>query len=308
MTKRLVLKAALAVLLASTIFFFYRPIGLVLLVTLGRSPACSFHEVFRCYYENRAGEERARETESLSVQLLQRDHQDFELWRTPRGDFWTPPGSDSMVRWLLHEMERGLYRDEASGTGVRRGDVVLDCGAHIGVFTKEALEYGAHRVIAVEPAPENLECLRRNLEIEIQAGQVRVVEKGVWDKEEVLLLHTVPGFSAGDSFLGVHEGSRGIQKLPLTTIDRLVEELEIERIDFIKMNIEGAEQRALDGARTTLSRFKPRMAIATFHLSDDAEKIPQIIHRAQSDYQVGCGACVIDKGRALILPEVMYFY
>jgi FkbM family methyltransferase len=46
---------------------------------------------------------------------------------------------------------------------VRAGDVVLDCGAGIGLFARQALKRGARTVIAIEPVPENLECLRRNL-------------------------------------------------------------------------------------------------------------------------------------------------
>ena len=69
---------------------------------------------------------------------------------------------------------------------VRPGDVVLDCGANVGVYTRHALEAGARLVVAIDPAPENIECLRRNFSEEIKAGRVVVYPKGVWDKDEVL--------------------------------------------------------------------------------------------------------------------------
>ena len=68
--------------------------------------------------------------------------------------------------------------------GVQPGDVVLDCGANIGIFSKTALASGARLVVAVEPAPDTLECLRRNLGREIAERRVIVYPKGVWDHDD----------------------------------------------------------------------------------------------------------------------------
>jgi FkbM family methyltransferase len=57
---------------------------------------------------------------------------------------------------------------------------------------------------------------------------------------------------------------RDVQVL-LTTIDKIVDELHLPRVDLIKMDIEGAEVKALAGARNTLSRFHPRMSTAAEH-------------------------------------------
>src|SRR6185295_19701452 len=126
---------------------------------------------------------------------------------------------------------------------------------------------GASRVIAIEPAPENLLCLRKNLAAEIAAGRVTIYEKGVWDKEDVLTMHIDPNNSAADSFVGGRHDSQEIQ-LPLTTVDHMVAELHLNRVDFIKMDIEGAERRAIAGASATIRRFRPRMAITVYHLDD----------------------------------------
>src|SRR5689334_25347188 len=72
---------------------------------------------------------------------------------------------------------------------VHEGDVVLDCGAHVGVFTHFALQRGASKVVAIEPDPVNLECLRRNLKKEIEAGKVVLYPKGVWSSDTTLVLH-----------------------------------------------------------------------------------------------------------------------
>jgi predicted RNA methylase len=62
---------------------------------------------------------------------------------------------------------------------VPAGAVVLDCGAHVGVYTRRALNEGAAKVIAIEPVPQTVECLRRTFRREIAEGRVVVYQKGV---------------------------------------------------------------------------------------------------------------------------------
>jgi acetylornithine/succinyldiaminopimelate/putrescine aminotransferase len=52
------------------------------------------------------------------------------------------------------------------------------------------------------------------------------------------------------------------------TIDQVVEDLDLSRVDFIKLDIEGAESQAILGAKQTLARFQPPVAIATEHTDD----------------------------------------
>ena len=161
------------------------------------------------------------------------------------------------------------------------------------------------RDVAIEPAPENLECLRRNYPKEITSGQVIIVPKGVWDKEDVLTLRVDPKNSAADSFVLQREGAVEVEKIPLTTIDKLVADLKLERVDYIKMDIEGAEPKALVGAKATLAKFKPRLSIATEHPQDDPKVITEIIRSARSDYQMACGPCA--ETEHSIRPDVLYF-
>jgi UDP-3-O-acyl-N-acetylglucosamine deacetylase len=95
-------------------------------------------------------------------------------------------------------------------------------------------------------------------------------------------------------------------QVPLTTIDKLVAELNLPRVDFIKMDIEGAEVPAMRGAHDTIKRFKPRMAIATEHKPDDEYTIPAAARSLRPDYQVQCGPCVEANGR--VRPDVLYFF
>jgi FkbM family methyltransferase len=235
--------------------------------------------------------------------LLKTDPSGYHQWATPLGSYWIPELTDDALWILLGQQQRDIY-DEGRAA-VKPGDVVLDCGAHIGVFTRTALKRGASMVVAIEPAPENLECLRRNFAEEIKSGRVVVYPKGVWDKDDFLPMH-VNRNSAGDSFVLELDPGQPVIKLPLTTIDQIASELRLSRVDFIKMDIKGAEVPALQGAAHTLASYQPRMSVASEHLETDPKTIPMTVLRANPRYRVDCGSCVVDNGTTR--PEVLHFY
>ncbi|MCL4401687.1 MAG: FkbM family methyltransferase, partial [Acidobacteria bacterium] len=176
---------------------------------------------------------------------------------------------------------------------------------NVGVYTKEALNAGAKLVVAIEPAPENIESLRRNFPDEIAAGRVLIAPKGVWDSPGPQPPWQDPHNTAADSFVMLKDNHPGVQ-VPLTTIDTLVAELKLERVDYIKMDIEGAERKALAGARKTLANYHPRMALSAYHVPTDPEKIPELIHQTWPGYRMECGPCAETEGR--IRPDVLYFH
>jgi FkbM family methyltransferase len=237
---------------------------------------------------------------------LETDAQGYERWSTPKGEYWIPQGSHYVLPFNLAEQERDIYTGAA--VRVKPGAVVLDCGANIGVFTRLSLDRGAGKVIAIEPAPENIECLRRNFAKEVGEGRVVIYPKGVWDKDDFLTLNVDPHNSAADSFLIHRDGGHEGAKVPLTTIDKLVPELGLERVDFIKMDIEGAEVRALNGGRNTIARFHPLMALSAYHNPTDPMEVPKSVKAAWDGYRIQCGPCAEVKQNFLIRPDILYFF
>ena len=301
MSKKILLSAA-AVAAIGAAGYWIAPVRLFALAVAGRSPVCPMENAVRAADELKL-QIRYKDQILAASSKLETDAAGYELWDTPHGRYWIPKGSQYVLPFNLAEQKRKIY-----GTGehaVRSGDIVLDCGANVGVYTRESLNAGAKTVVAIEPAPENIECLRRNFKDEIAAGRVIVYPKGVWDKDDVMTIQIDPENSAADSFLiqrkGGHEGS----KVPLVPIDELVAELKLERVDYIKMDIEGAEQRALIGARETLARFHPRLALSAYHTPSDPEKIPELVRQAWPGYKMECGPCAEANGR--IRPDVLYF-
>lgn len=157
-------------------FFLYPPLYVIYLAIRQDSSLCSITESFqgaRGFLNQR----RESELVASKSRLLEEDPEGYQLWTTPGGKWWIPSGSEQALPILVVQQEMNSYG--GSDWGVRKGDVVLDCGAHIGLFTRKALSMGARMVIAIEPSPKNLECLKRNLKDDISQGKVVVVPKGV---------------------------------------------------------------------------------------------------------------------------------
>ena len=281
---------------------FYPPVRLFALKAVGRSPVCPMGDALQA--ANNLKRQIAYKDEVLNAsKLLEKDPAGYHLWQTPMGTWWIPQGDDWVLPFNLAEQKRKIY-----GTGVQdvqSGDVVLDCGANVGVFTRLALDRGASKVIAIEPAPENIESLHRNFKPEIAAGKVVIVQKGVWDKDDVLTLRRDPTNTAADSFVMLKDARDGIQ-VPLTTIDKMVAGLKLDKVDYIKMDIEGAEQRALKGGRETIAKYHPTLSLSAYHVPSDPEMIPKLVHEAWPEYIMECGPCAeTEDGR--IRPDVLYF-
>ena len=243
----------------------------------------------------------------VKSRIVQSDPDGFDLWETPYGKYWDL--RSHTVISVLSEQAREIYTNRPNQT-LRPGDIVFDCGASVGVFTRKALRLGAKKVIAVEPAPESLECLRRNFESEIRDGTVVIVPKGVYDHEGELSFLDMKQNPMGSRFISNPDSrlAPSLTRLPITTIDKLVEELALPHVDFIKMDIEGSERYALKGAERTLKRFRPRMAICTYHLRDDPDVIPMIVESIGAGYRMQCGACSINSvGQGGFQPAVMFF-
>jgi FkbM family methyltransferase len=282
--------------------YFYPPLFLLGLGLLNRKPMCANTEVLRGAETHRLGEKYRLEL-TTAARLIQKDPAGYNLWETPRGRWWIPAGSDKFLPALLAQQQSKIYGSGRSG--VRRGDVVLDCGSHIGVYTREALDSGARLVVAIEPAPGNLECFRRNMSREIAAGRVIVCPKGVWDKEDMLVLNEDPNNTAADSFVVQADHNVAVPKIALTTIDLLVAELKLPKVDMIKMDIKGATQRALTGGKATLARNKPRIAISTEETEDNPKEVAAFIDAMGLGYRVQCGTCSMDSMR--VHPDVLLF-
>ncbi|HYM08786.1 MAG TPA: FkbM family methyltransferase [Terriglobales bacterium] len=216
---------------------------------------------------------------------------------------WWVNKNDRSLPFLLAEQSLQIYG--AGDEGVQKGDIVLDCGANVGVFTKTALSRGARIVVAIEIAPTTIECLKRNFAPEISAGRVVVYPKGVWNKVDSMEMAEVDADNFGENSVVLGRELKNKTKVPMTTIDIIANDLQLPRVDFIKMDIEGAEKQALLGARHVIQRFHPRLAISCEHLPNDFRDMPELVSSIQSGYRVHANDCY-DFGYR-VRPEVLLF-
>ena len=301
-TSRILLSSIILIAVLVAAYLFSPPFRLLALVAAGHSPNCPMSHAVRC--NSNAVEKTRIKDRILAASHLVKEENNLELWDTPKGQYWIPKGNRYVLPFNLAEMEQHIY-----GSGehfIHTGDIVLDCGASDGDFTRQALQSGAQTVVAIEISPSSAECIRRNTASEMAAGRVIVYPKGVWDKDDTMTLNVDDTNFAANSVVMHSESSHPSVQVQLTTIDELVAELKLPRVDFIKMDIEGAEVPALAGARETIARFKPRLAIATEHKPDDEYTIPAAVRKIRADYRMECGPCLEAKGH--VRPDVLYFY
>ena len=156
---------------------------------------------------------------------------------------------------------------------IHEGDTVLDVGANIGTTTLFFSEYVGRRgqIVAIEPVTHHV--IRKNL-VANQVGNVIVVPCAVAEH---------PGFAdicisdyclnssiVPQAPVNYHTFSQTVE---VTTLDRLMETLPLRRVDFIKIDIEGAEESAILGASELIRAFRPKWSISSYHL--DALREPQ---------------------------------
>jgi FkbM family methyltransferase len=160
------------------------------------------------------------------------------------------------------------------------GDHVIDAG---GCFGDTALAFAASitesgRVYTFDPIPKHCAIMRENLAMNpALAPRISVHELGLAATERL-----GQGISGAENT--INPGATAFDAtISTTTIDKLVEDGTVSRVDFIKMDIEGSELDALRGAEQTIREYCPRLAISLYHRPEDFIAIPLWID------QLGCG-------------------
>jgi FkbM family methyltransferase len=164
------------------------------------------------------------------------------------------------------------------------GDVVIDGGACEGFFSLYCFSKGAS-VISIEPNPVTANVLKRTLEPWIEKGKAIVVERLLGSKAGEMDLIIDPTNVGSSSIVdGWVTGSS--VKVPMITLDQLVKELNLSRVDFVKLDVEGAERGVIKGAKTTIVEFQPKWAVAAYHLPYDYYVLVELLKSMYGGYKV----------------------
>ena len=205
----------------------------------------------------------------------------------------TPVGQLSRVlraaaphTWFLEDEVAGLAGH------VRPGAVCLDVGAEYGLYTwtLAGLVGPTGHVHAVEPQPGPSAFVERTRRL-LRAGNVSVHRTAVGatagggvlalPRRRLLPVHGRAFLTTGASGLGSNAefGHHDDVPVAVTTVDALVAELALERLDLVKVDIEGAEARLLQGARATLAAFRPvlMLELEDRHLARFDTTVAQVV-------------------------------
>jgi FkbM family methyltransferase len=158
-------------------------------------------------------------------------------------------------RWRF-EVLMGWYEpetDEWFRKLIKPGHVVLDVGGHLGVHSRRFSKLVGRngRVYVFEANPENYQILRHNLG-QNRFGNAEVVYSAIAEHDGAVTLHLSPGHS-NHSLNPGYTSNTGVVEVPCTSIDSFCAKRRIDRVDFIKVDTEGAEPMVLRGMQATLA-------------------------------------------------------
>ena len=211
-----------------------------------------------------------------------------------RSPFFYEPNPNSLKGSYEYICENNVFR-------VNPGDIIIDCGAYDGDTARlyRSMTNNKCKVYCFEPVRANYEAMKQwvlNEKIEdvipINAGVGKYdhIEQ-VYSTEE----KTTKGAVGNNRF--------GADNPVISTIDvKALDSVISEKIDFIKMDIEGAEMDALNGAEKIIKESHPRMLLSAYHKTSDMWEIPLYISQIYSDYTIYLG----HQEHAPYEPEFLY--
>lgn len=166
--------------------------------------------------------------------------------------------------------------------GPENGDTVISAGALNGEtsiwLADNVGENGM--VFAFEPFSTSLKKLKSNIKRNNLNKNINPIGFGIWKDNQKLYLHEQ--IRPGENWCSDNKSKHEIE---VVKIDSFVEQNRI-KVDMIKMDIEGSEYNALIGAKQTLQKYNPKLAISIYHLHDDLIHIPKLIKEINPNYKL----------------------
>jgi FkbM family methyltransferase len=167
----------------------------------------------------------------------------------------------------------------------KQAHFLIDCGAFDGDTIREFDKFTNgewSKIIAFEPDKQNYEMCKKYVSTLKNSERITLVEKGVYSETGTLRFS---GFDSGIIGMSAHISEEGTESIDVAAIDEYTENEELP-VTIIKMDIEGAELKALEGARETILRDKPTLTICVYHKMEDLITIPQYIKSLVPEYKL----------------------
>jgi FkbM family methyltransferase len=185
--------------------------------------------------------------------------------------------------------ENNNHRFDIPEMRVKAGDVVIDCGACEGYFSLKALESGAAKVYCIEPGDAITKCLHKSFAPDVRAGKVLIYSYLIGEKNEAVRFYDNPSDPTVCQMCHQDQeiiSDACLQNKEMLTIDEICLKHSINKVDFIKADVEGGEVGLVYGAEKTIRIFQPNLAIAVYHAPENANLIVDFIEKLSLNYKI----------------------
>lgn len=212
---------------------------------------------------------------------------DIKMWYNPMGII------------INFDIEQYRYTNIVNAVS---GDTVIDCGSCYGdtaLYFSEKTKGG--EVYSFEFMPENIEVFEKNMSLNPKYKEnIHLIKNAVSDESGKILRFRPNGPGTNC----IEQNDKYTLETQTMAIDDFVENYKINKVNFIKMDIEGSEEAALKGAINTIRKFKPKLAICAYHKDDDLVVLPQLIKYILPEYKLYLKHNTISRNETVIYAGV----
>jgi len=238
--------------------------------------------------------------------FIEIDFNHWKLFRLNLNNIGIPIDLYLTVKAALNQFILKQYEcvHEHGSIKVEPGDHAIDAGACWGDTALSFAQLGGpeSKVYSFEFIPSNLEIMNRNFSLNPELKErIKVFEQPLWEEHNLRVFYKDNGPSSRISFVLFDDSPGSVET---TSIDYLFEEGKIPKVDFIKMDIEGAELTCLKGAVQTIQKNKPKLAISVYHHLEDFLDIPEFIDSLNLGYRYYLRHFTIHKEETILFAEV----
>lgn len=167
--------------------------------------------------------------------------------------------------WHFYEVEKTLVESD---------DIVIDCGAAEGLFSL-LVHKRCKEIYLIEPLPVFIKSLKKTFH---QCNNVEIIPCAISDTE------CISKISENDISSSVSDKSEGVS-INVTTLDKLFLDRKTA-VSYLKMDLEGYDYKALIGAKELIKKYKPKIAVTTYHSREHAGVIEKFIKSIVPSYNI----------------------
>jgi FkbM family methyltransferase len=150
---------------------------------------------------------------------------------------------------------------------ISAGDIVIDIGGNVGIFGLFSAMQGAGKLYIYEPFPGNIRLIKKNLKANVVSG-AHVFSKAVSSKNSTARLyldhHNTGHFIADGSTIGQFKESRQYIGVPTVTLETIIEQNQLRKVDFLKIDAEGSEGEIIKTTKSSVWK-KIRQVAVEYH-------------------------------------------